>query len=61
MEEPTKRGRGRPKKDETLERLVLFVPPPVTAKVAAEGKKWAVDGLVKLAKPPRARKPKGDE
>lgn len=56
MDEPTKRGRGRPKQDETLERLVLFVPPPVVTKVKAEGKRWAVDGLTKLAKakPPKS-------
>ena len=51
MDEPTKRGRGRPKKDEKLERPVLFVPPPVIAKVEADGKQWAVDELTKKAKP----------
>lgn len=59
MDEPTKRGRGRPKKDETLERLVLFVPPPVIARVEAEGKKWAVDGLTKMAKA-KPKLPKSD-
>ncbi len=53
MEEP-KRGRGRPKKtpDEKLERLVLFVPPAVVAKVEAHGKDWARRALER-AKPPK--------
>ncbi|HEY8878258.1 MAG TPA: hypothetical protein VIN03_11880 [Roseateles sp.] len=53
MEEP-KRGRGRPPKapEEKLERLVLFVPPPVVAKVEKHGKDWARKVLEK-AKPPR--------
>lgn len=55
MDEP-KRGRGRPKKtpDEKLERLVLFVPPAVTAKVeklGERGKRWAVGVLVKAKLP----------
>lgn len=54
MEEP-KRGRGRPKKapDERLERLVLFVPPPVIEKVEKHGKDWARRALEK-AKPPKS-------
>ena len=53
MEKP-KRGRGRPPKasDEKLERLVLFVPPPVVAKVEKHGKDWARRVLEK-AKPPK--------
>lgn len=53
MDEP-KRGRGRPKKtpDEKLERLVLFVPPPVVAKVEKHGKDWARRALER-AKPPK--------
>lgn len=60
--EESKRGRGRPKKapDEKLERLVLFVPPPVIAKVETDGKQWAVDELTKKAKPLRARKSKAE-
>lgn len=60
MEEPTKPGRGRPKKAEKLERLVLFVPPPVIAKVEADGKQWAVDELTKRAKPAKTKPPKSD-
>lgn len=47
-----KRGRGRPPKapDEKLERLVLFVPPPVIEKVEKHGKDWARRALEK-AKP----------
>lgn len=52
--EEQKRGRGRPPKapDEKLERLVLFVPPPVVAKVEKHGKDWARRVLEK-AKPPK--------
>ena len=61
MEEP-KRSRGRPPKPpaEKLERLVLFVPPPVIAKVKADGKQWAVDELTKKAKPAKAKAPKSE-
>lgn len=50
----TKRGRGRPKKTdgEQLERLVLFVPPPVIVKVEKLGKDWA-RAVLEKAKPPK--------
>lgn len=52
--EELKRGRGRPKKapDEKLERLVLFVPPPVIEKVEKHGHDWARKALQR-AKPPK--------
>jgi hypothetical protein len=54
MEEP-KRGRGRPPKPpaEKLERLVLFVPPPVIEKVEKHGKDWA-RAVLDRAKPPKS-------
>lgn len=52
MEDTTKRPRGRPKSPDKLERVAVFVPADVKAKIEAYGHEW-VRSVLKKAKPPK--------
>lgn len=52
MEKPIKRGRGRPKKDEKLERRTVYLPPESWAKIDVFGTEW-LRQVIKRAKGPK--------